>query len=211
MKLEIGGGRSRNGWSDINLGNFDLRNMQMLRFNDNSVDKVFSSHCIEHIEDKHFVYLLSELNRIMKPGAIMRLSCPDADMLYEAYGRAEESKFRWVYGKSLEERFVNCFVSYESGSGVPNVYPEKVKRLYKELSKEDFLNWTLCHVDEKRPYIAHRNWFNYEKLERVLNEADFVNIKKSEYGGSKDDEFKNGFDLHKDISIYIECHKSEIE
>ena len=144
----------------------------------------------------------------MKPGAIMRLSCPDADLFYNAYEKLDESKFNWISGKTLEERFVGCFVSYESGSGVPGVQPNKVKKKYKELSKEEFLNWTLCHVDRSRPYVAHTNWFNYDKLNKLLNDAGFVGIEKSSAGKSRDDEFKTGFDLHTDISLYIECYKA---
>ena len=63
MKLEIGGNRSGDGWTDINLSNFDLRLMKELPFDDNSIEKVFSSHCIEHIADRHNEYLFKELAR----------------------------------------------------------------------------------------------------------------------------------------------------
>lgn len=214
MKIELGGGKKvRDGWinldyysktADIKL---DLRTCPKLPFHDQSIEKVFSSHCIEHIENNHFEYLLKELYRITKKGALIRFSCPDTDLFYKAYGEKDESKFTWIFGKTLEERLINCFVSYERGTGVEGVNPETVKKFYNELPKEAFLDWTLTHIDRSRPYIAHCNWFNEDKLFKMLTKAGFKNIERSEPNQSRDEELRQGFDGHLAISIFMECVK----
>ena len=216
-KINIGGGPwARKGWHNLewyskNTATIqqDLRKCLPIPLESNTMEKAFSSHCIEHLEDYQLRHLFSELYRIMKHGAVLRLSCPDADLFYKAYGENNICLFEWVYGRSLEEKFINCFVSYEGGSGVPNVNPAIVKKNYTELSKEDFLNWAISHVDRTREYIAHINWLNYPKLSVMLAEAGFTDIEKSGVYQSKDEEFRDDkdFDLHHGISLFIECRK----
>ena len=212
-KLEIGGGKNvREGWlnldcyaktADIKL---DLRACLAIPLADNSINKVFSSHCIEHINDLSAIHLFKELYRTTKSGAILRFSCPDGDLIYNSYGEGNLETFKVFPGASLEERFINWLVSYENQKGVPGVNPETVKKYYNSMSKERFLEWAIeTHLDTKRPYIAHCNWFNEEKLTAMLADAGFINIKRSEAFKSEDAELRKGFDSHLAISIFMEC------
>lgn len=47
---------------------------ERLPFDDNSVDAVFSQHCVEHLRDKDRVF--SEIHRVLKPGGIAFLKVP---------------------------------------------------------------------------------------------------------------------------------------
>ena len=44
---------------------------------DNSVDRIISEHCFEHIEITKYPTILKELYRILKPGGLFRLAVPD--------------------------------------------------------------------------------------------------------------------------------------
>ena len=215
IKLNIGAGQWKlDSWKTLDCYinadiKADLRKCRPLYVDDNQLEKVFSSHCIEHIETHHLQYLLKELYRCMKPGALLRLSCPDADQAFEAY---RNNDIKWFSGIStrgeIGAKLVNTFVSYEAGSGGPPVTEEEVKEKFDSLSKDEFIEWCIGLCDRSRPYIAHINGIYYEKLEKFLREAGFVNIERSSFRKSKDPELRGpAFDLHASVSLFVECNK----
>lgn len=213
LKLNIGPGKwFKTGWKRLdcynNLTNFDidLRKMIKLPLEDNVLEKVFSSHCIEHIEDIHLDILIKELYRCMQPDGVLRLTCPDADQALAAYRTGNKDWFGWVPQKSLEKMLINTFVSYEQGG--PELPDALVKEKFEILEKEEFIRWCVKQVDRSRPYIAHINGHYFDKLYKKLSDAGFVDIKRSTYRGSEDEELRGElFDLYPDFSLYVECRK----
>lgn len=216
-KINIGAGRwEKPGWltvdcymeADIQV---DLRKNTPLPIADGVVEKIFSSHCIEHIEDTHLEHMLKEAHRVMKPGAVMRLSCPDADEALQAYKNGNINWYSGIItrdGDPIGARLLNTFVSYEAGTGGPEQPEEVIKEKFETLSKQEFIEWCLSLCDRARPYIAHINGIYYEKLERMLKEKGFVNITKSSFGNSADEELRGPeFDLHESVSLFVECYK----
>jgi predicted SAM-dependent methyltransferase len=60
------------------------------RFKTGTVDLIYASHCLEHFHYRATVDVLTEWNRVLKRGGILRLSVPDFDKLvdlYQARGR----------------------------------------------------------------------------------------------------------------------------
>jgi len=217
IKVNIGAGNwKKDGWKTLDCYinadiKADLRKNKPLLIKDNQLEKVFSSHCIEHIETHHLEYLINELYRGMKPGALMRLSCPDIDQAFEAY---KNNNTKWFDGicvrGEIGAKLLNTIVSYEAGSGGPKVPEEEVKEKFESLSKDEFIEWVISLCDRNRRYIAHINGIYFEKLEKILKEAGFVNIERSSYKNSKDTELRGeGFDLHAGVSLFVECNKPE--
>ena len=62
----------------------DFRNGTLI-FPDESASLVFSSHMIEHISNESASFLFSEVYRILKPGGVFRVVCPDMDKIIQAY------------------------------------------------------------------------------------------------------------------------------
>ena len=62
------------GWSDSIL-TYDLK--KKLPYKDSSVDYVYTSHFLEHLELEDSRRLMSEVFRILKPGGIVRVVIPD--------------------------------------------------------------------------------------------------------------------------------------
>ena len=58
---------------------------QKLPFGDHTVDLMYSCHFLEHLTHDEGVSFLKECKRIMKPGAVMRLILPDAELLTNMY------------------------------------------------------------------------------------------------------------------------------
>jgi predicted SAM-dependent methyltransferase len=61
-----------------------------LPFPDSSCAAVFSEHFIEHITKPDAARLLSECYRILKPGGVLRVSTPDAELFLRSYAGDQE-------------------------------------------------------------------------------------------------------------------------
>ena len=55
------------------------------QFDDASVDLIYASHCLEHFSYGRTKAVLDEWYRVLKKGAVLRLSVPDFDKLVEIY------------------------------------------------------------------------------------------------------------------------------
>lgn len=90
--LHLGSGKRKvPGWLNCDLmgsdDNVDFAGGR-LPWRDASFDAAVSQHMIEHLEfDTELLPLLSELNRVMKPGAQLWLSCPDLETICNSYLR----------------------------------------------------------------------------------------------------------------------------
>lgn len=69
----------------------DIRNK--FPFENNTVDFIISSHVLEHITESEGKAFLTELYRIMKPGAVARIAVPDAETLIGLYSKKQLSMF----------------------------------------------------------------------------------------------------------------------
>lgn len=88
-RLEIGAGRSKKQGvvtSDLDLKSdypFDLR--AGLPFPDESIDFIYAEHVLEHFQYTEILIILEECKRVMKPGAVLKISVPDARIYLNAY------------------------------------------------------------------------------------------------------------------------------
>jgi predicted SAM-dependent methyltransferase len=98
-KLNIGASRwirkgwIRKGWINLDYYNkhycntyqkhadikHNLNTFDPIPVKDNSLDKVYSSHCFEHIIPKYLFHNFAEIYRMLKPGGIVRILVPDKD------------------------------------------------------------------------------------------------------------------------------------
>jgi predicted SAM-dependent methyltransferase len=102
--LHIGGSAAHPGWEVFNaiagehvdhVGNAN----DLSRFADNTFDKVYASHVVEHLDyTAELALTLSEWRRVMTPGGTLFLSVPDLDILSELMLNKERL--------NLDERFM---------------------------------------------------------------------------------------------------------
>lgn len=92
--LEIGAGPERKvpGWTTADQCEgcglvLDLS--KPLPLPDNSVEKMYSSHVLEHFFFKDLLALLAECRRVLKPSGVFSASVPNARIYIEAYSRPE--------------------------------------------------------------------------------------------------------------------------
>ena len=67
--------------TDIQI--YDLR--KGIPFDDNTVDVVYSSHVLEHIEKNGAETFLKEMYRVLKPGGVIRIVVPDLEKAARKY------------------------------------------------------------------------------------------------------------------------------
>ncbi len=69
-------------------------------FKDNSVDLIYSSHCLEHFSHLKVPSVLAEWYRVIKPEGILRLSVPDFDKIITIY-KKNDNNINSILGKLM--------------------------------------------------------------------------------------------------------------
>lgn len=82
----------------------------VLPFEDDSVEFVYSSHFLEHLHHQDAIAVLSEIKRICKPSAKFRVALPDAKSLIMAYVNNDSKELdKWASQKPLKYRLRSHF------------------------------------------------------------------------------------------------------
>lgn len=96
IQLEIGSGpNKRAGWITLDMCKgvdvyWDLRNKTP--FKDESFDRIYCSHVLEHFSYQDLRVVLREMHRILRPNGEFLISVPDASIYVDAYlGRRDAS------------------------------------------------------------------------------------------------------------------------
>ena len=101
--LNIGGGPDfcEFGWanlegaeSHVNRTGFRFTHECRFPFSDDSVPLVYSSHCLEHLDDATVEQVLREARRVLRPGGRLILKLPDYDEALRAWRERERGFFR---------------------------------------------------------------------------------------------------------------------
>ena len=86
MKINIGGETKKEGWVNLNVQkkpNVDIvGNINDLsQFEDESIEEIYASHIIEHVDQKTVKNTFEGIFRILKKGGKFYISVPDMDVL----------------------------------------------------------------------------------------------------------------------------------
>lgn len=94
IRLDVGCGKGpRPGFIGVDrtLGGEMLPRMRLkdgTEFDDNSVDEIYASHCLEHLGHWEARDMIREWNRVLKPGGRLRVAVPDMRKIFEGYCNA---------------------------------------------------------------------------------------------------------------------------
>jgi SAM-dependent methyltransferase len=183
---------------------------------------VYISHVIEHLSDGCAQFCFAEVHRCLKPGGVFRLTCPDIDLEYDAYCRRDSSIFPlptpWrTCSNSIEQRFLEHFATAltldHPETACHKFGDDDIRAIFSRLPKEEALDYFISQIplDSERSHPEHHvNWFNVNKIERMLRKAGFENVCESRYGQSKCPLMRNTqlFDSTvPSLSLYLECQK----
>lgn len=166
MKLEIGGGDRAKGNGFVNIDIIhcadivhDLNNVPW-PIDDNTVEEVYTSHCIEHV--KNYFDFLHEITRVCKEGATVQIRCPDG-LSEMAMVQGHTHVFPFNVVRHLDHVFPEIFWSGQQ------------KRLYltshsygpddywfpKARSCPHFSDWTNEEIIDWVPRTCHERIYNF--------------------------------------------------
>ena len=179
MQLEIGGGNKSLGGEWVNLDQCEAANIRhdLTRtpwpLAGNSVDAVYSSHCLEHLPN--IAPALHEISRICRIGATVEIRLPhwlhDCSMCglgvgYEPHFHSYGPQFWWricnehgcwVYWPGCEKRLVHVATHYEPENTIdearllfPQMTDEQIMRLIPGTSHEVRYQFEVIAVDDLR-------------------------------------------------------------
>lgn len=151
----------QNGWINIDAednGDINLffSTDNVIPFDSNSIDGVFSEHFIEHIDFLTGVHFMSESYRILKPKGVLRIICPDLDYVLNGLNDLKLNK--------LKEMFISV---------------GDFRRLPKDISNAEVINWMFYGH-------GHKFIYNFECMEQLLYSVGFSKVELSSFGKSVD-------------------------
>lgn len=164
----------------------DLLSMQPVPVESSLAELVHTRFTIASLTDEIAYYMFKEVYRILRNGGIFRISTPNIDLDYRAYFNSDMTFFFW-FGKnsllSIEQAFlfhVATQLSTFATDGPPErIGDEQFRDLLKSNSMEDALNYctSRCSLEiQKRNRQNHINWWNPQKLQRMLKQAGFKTV-----------------------------------
>lgn len=149
IKLHFGcGSNILKGWENLDLPNTDIT--KPLRYKDNSIDFIFNEHVIEHVDEVDGFKFIKECYRILKPGGVLRISCPSIDGIINAYinFKTLDPDWRSMFDDN-RDKFINSVIYYEAafyngkkfGKNFEEIIVSNGKQWHKYMySKGDFKN-----------------------------------------------------------------------
>ena len=90
MKLHIGGMEKKKGWKILNIQKNDGKEKHvdfvgdisdLSQFDDGSIEEIYASHTVEHVNQNNVQKALKGIHRILKDGGKFYVSVPDMDIL----------------------------------------------------------------------------------------------------------------------------------
>lgn len=164
---------------DYNVNLEELKNWEIP---DEHFDLVYTSHTLEHLSDKAYIKTIKEIYRVMRKGAGLRIVVPDIELAIEHYKKGDLEWFETWYsnfymreGYEIEEHFIRYFAD----DLLDKMDLSKVKEDFKRMEKYKFLKKYKSKLDPTN-LEKHLQWFNFEKLKKILEEVGFKDINLSE-------------------------------
>ncbi len=207
--------------------NWDATKRKPLPIKNNSAEVFYSSHLIEHIRDEDVKFMLKECYRSLKPGGVIRITCPNIMLAVNAY--VKKDKYYFLLGQkytkgfddySLEQRFMSHLASQLSRMnyrGCNSLSDNVIKNIFVNNSVEESLRLifdkTSFDIQRKFPQ-DHINFWTVSKLYTFLFDAGFGDISISSYAQSKSVVMRDTtyFDnTHPEDSLYLEAKKIKLE
>lgn len=153
------------GWETVDWKNSDhkidlWRNPLDLPFSDESIEVIYCSHLIEHLDNNHCRLLFKEWHRILKKGGLLRIVAPNMDLFIDSFLTGDTDVFfkdeLWpgsgrtyyeeiamqVYMYNFDRRLLEPHNLLTSQFGGWQLFEKnEVEKNVRSMSKEEFTTW----------------------------------------------------------------------
>jgi SAM-dependent methyltransferase len=215
---------------------FDLFGSDPLPAESNTIELIYISHTLGHIDAASVNHVLKESFRVLKPGGRIRIITEDMDLFFNAWQQNDRDFFYWKDWESLNtdfkkfglkkpmgeasitqlflEEFAASASEIADEGGPERISDDKFKELFTTLPADQAYDYCVdrCPKELQSKYtFRHMNWFNEAKLTRLLKEAGFDEVYRSAYLQSRAHVLRNGAFFDKTVpslSLYMEAKKS---
>lgn len=247
-KINIGAGKFRNfGWINIDHASghyhknqidfdIDLLSEFVFPFAPDSIQAAYCSHVVEHLPESAVMRIIEQTFKVMAPGGVFRITCPDARAALDALRCGNEEFFN-IYDSSvcfndaepMQRYYLNSplrdasiyqkFLYFLAPQrcihvDVPcgKITDEELKELlnYHDIVILDKITGEVNEeVRLENPWM-HISWWTVKKLKSYFERAGFSSVYQSEPGLSHCEEMR---DLHHfdwalpKLSLYVEAVK----
>jgi predicted SAM-dependent methyltransferase len=172
-KLQIGTGPNLlEGWLNTdmhpeNKGVVFLDARKIFPIGDGVFDYVFSEHQIEHLSFGQGIFMLREINRILKPNGRIRIATPNLQTLIRLYSARRKSR--------LQKKYIDWL--FDSSLILPEMTGYDRSACF--VINNAFRNW------------GHQFLYDPGTMRKVMTKAGFVSIRSYLPGESDDAVFRN--------------------
>ena len=174
-KINLGSGpvKGENGWTNIDLldgADLNLDISSGLPLPQDSIEMIYTSHFLEHLDYPTLCRVLKECHRVLRPGCALSICVPDASKFIKAY---------------IENDYQEVSLGMHQSLRVPSFLVTAGERIYAKAlvttgSAIDWLNYIAYSNSE------HKYMFDSENLLSHLKLAGFGKVSLREYDPSID-------------------------
>lgn len=180
LKVEFGASGKREGWITIGLNSeadiqFDIR--YSLPFSDSSVEQVYSSHLLEHLEHKDILNFLYEIKRILKNKGQLLICIPDTSIYIQL---------------SQNDHLIQDLLKDQKGltSKSFRELVEKNNPFFKYYSPLSILNY-IAYMNGEHKYM-----FDKDEIIGMLKHVGFIKVSERPFDGTLDLKIREWESIH---------------
>lgn len=176
-----------------------------LPYGDNSVDMVFHSHFLEHMDNDFATILLGEIYRVLKPDGLHRIAVPDLEKAVRDYQTSIQRCDRDAGQREHHDHYVWNILGWcviREAVGTANQRPLR--------------RWLENHLlgDARRRGQTHQWMYDRHNLHWLLQKCGFTDIQVTEASSSRNPQWRElRLELDSDgkeyrpSSLYMEARK----
>jgi hypothetical protein len=201
--------------------NHDLMSDDPLPVESGSIELIYTSHTIEHLMTGDVEHLLAESFRVLRPGGVIRITCPEIEFYYRAYMTGDKAWFPYPETANavplesvLLTEFAGQLASHNTDAIGKKLDLDYVRKTLHSLPMAEALDALSAHIDRdlsRGQPSAHKSWWTAAKVAAVLERAGFKAL-RSGWGQSSVPVMRNRnmFDATVPwLSLFVEGVKGE--
>lgn len=166
---------------------------------DASVDAVYHSHLLEHLDRPIAEQFMREVRRVLKPGGIQRISVPDL----EGYARALLADLESENGDGNHDRYVEAIIGQSVRREAMGTSMQRQPRRFIE---------NLIMGDARKRGETHQWMYDFKNLSQLLERTGYTDIRRVDFDESAIPNWDDfGLDRNEDggeykpESLYVEA------